>query len=79
MIEKRLGYGKGTAGVSLRNGWVTPPVADPYTSIRAHHYESVRSSHASRGHILAEVSRLGGFEAEKRLKKRLRKLLVRDG
>ena len=79
MIEKRLGYDKGTADVSLRNGWVTPPVADPYASVRAHHYESVRSSHASQGLIPAEVSRSGRFEAEKRLKKRLQKRLVRNG
>jgi hypothetical protein len=79
MIEKRLGYGKETADVSLRNGWVTPPVADPYASVRAHHCESVRGSHASRGHIPAEVSQSGRFEAEKRLKERLRKWLVRNG
>jgi hypothetical protein len=75
MIEKLLGYGKETADVSLRNGWVTPLVADPYASVRAHHCESVISSHASRGHILAEVSRSWRFEAKKRLHERLRKRL----
>jgi hypothetical protein len=51
----------GIPDVFLRNGWATPPVAD---SIRLRssapcQCESVRSSHASRGHIQAKVADQG--------------------